>query len=111
MRGFGSLCGVELVGLDEPSSPWNLRDVSTGERRSGLDNVEVDVYWGCLSVGCCRGDDFVGGEVGFCGFDLLWGDARSAISGWGGGGSALYHRRVDNRGRTFPEGSIRGWWM
>jgi len=45
--------------------------------------VEVDVDWGCFSVGCCRGDDFVGGEVGFCGFDLLWGNGRSAISGWG----------------------------
>ena len=56
------------------------------ERRSRLDNVEVNVDWGCFSIGCCcKGDDFVGGEVCFCGFDLVWGDGRSAISEWGGG--------------------------
>lgn len=86
MREFESLCRIKLVVLDESSSPWNLRDISLGECRSGSDNVEVDVDWGCVSVGCCRGDDFIGGEVCLCGFDLLWGNGRAAISGWGVGG-------------------------
>jgi hypothetical protein len=29
----------------------------------------------------------------------------------GGWASVPYRRRVDNRRLTFPEGSIRGWWM
>ena len=86
MRGFESLCRIELVVLNESSSPWNLRDVSIGECRSGLENVEVGVDWGCFSVGCYRDDDFIGREVWFCGFDLLWSDGRSTISGWGVGG-------------------------
>jgi hypothetical protein len=45
VRGFESRCRIELVVLNEPSSPWNLLDVSIGERQSGLDNVEVDVDW------------------------------------------------------------------
>lgn len=67
-RGFGSLRRLQVVGMidlvgwvDSRSvgKRLDVRDVSSCEFPSGLNNVKVDVDWGRFGVGGCWGDRFV----------------------------------------------------